>query len=358
MQKNLDSRRRQHHFIRNMRAMVYMEAFMVAAVATIVVIRLFLLLTGYPQIGNSQLHVAHVLFGGMFMMVALMTMLIFLGRKTRSSSAVVGGIGFGLFIDEVGKFLTKDNNYFFQPSIAIIYVTFMVIFLVVRHIITSYRFSESEYLTNAIYDMEQIPKGEFTKDEKEQTLFFLSHSGGGALVEELGRIVHKVETAPPRGPGFYERWKNKLFSWYREITLKRWFRPFILILLPVQLLVDIIIVVTLFLSEGVTAELGRLNFSDWAIVASNAASAFYIIWGIYLFRRSRLEAFGMFERSILVDIFIGQFFLFYKDQMSALSGFSFDLFMLFALRFIIERESHELYEKDIGTAGGTAGGTA
>lgn len=334
---------RQRHFIRNMQAMVRMEAFMVSAVSTIVVIRLFLHLTGYPQIGNSRLHVAHVLFGGTFMLIALMLLLMFLGRKTRSVSAVIGGIGFGFFIDEVGKFLTQDNNYFFQPSIAIMYIVFIAIFLVVRHIVTSYRYSPNEYLMNAINDIEQIPQGEFSDEEKQRTLYYLDQSGGGPLADGLRRVVSEVKAAPATGPGFYEHWKQTLYSRYREIALRPWFRPLVLLLFPLQLVADISVVTGLFFREGVLGELGKLGVTDWAIVASNAASAFYIAWGMLLFRRSRLEAFRMFERSILIDIFICQFFLFYKDQMSALSGFAFDLLLLLALRFIIGREQSRVF---------------
>jgi hypothetical protein len=75
----------------------------------------------YPQVGGSKLHIAHVLWGGLLLLAALLTTLSFLSPAAKPLAATAGGVGFGLFIDEVGKFVTKDVNYFYRPAIAIIY---------------------------------------------------------------------------------------------------------------------------------------------------------------------------------------------------------------------------------------------
>lgn len=123
---------------RDHRAMEHVITFVVLTLATILVTRLFLLVTGYPQVGGDGLHIAHVLWGGALMVAAFLMLLLFIGPVVRPAAVVVGGIGFGLFIDEVGKFLTDDNDYFYEPAIAIMYAVVVAI-VVASDVVTSRR---------------------------------------------------------------------------------------------------------------------------------------------------------------------------------------------------------------------------
>ena len=53
------------------------------------------------------------------MAVAVIFAISFLAPNNRTFIAFIGGCGFGWFIDELGKFITRDVNYFFQPTIAL-----------------------------------------------------------------------------------------------------------------------------------------------------------------------------------------------------------------------------------------------
>ena len=99
----------------------YILTSLVGFAASVVVTRAFLELTGYPQIGNSVLHIAHALWGGLFLIVAAYLPLIYANRWALQASAVLGGLGIGLFIDEIGKFITQANDYFFPPALSLIY---------------------------------------------------------------------------------------------------------------------------------------------------------------------------------------------------------------------------------------------
>src|SRR6267154_1998358 len=132
-------------FIRNLDAGKLLETFLVSAVAALLGVRFFLGVTGYPRLGGGGLHIAHMLWGGALMVAGVLLLLSYLGQRVRRAAAVIAGRGFGLFIAELGKFITSDNNYFYRPAIALIYVIFVLLFLVFRAIERRQALSEEGY---------------------------------------------------------------------------------------------------------------------------------------------------------------------------------------------------------------------
>lgn len=112
--------------VRRDRAESYLLTSLVSFGVTVIITRAFLELTGYPQIGNSVLHIAHALWGGLLLFVAVLLPLALANRWAVQGSALLSGIGVGLFIDEVGKFITQTNDYFFPPALPLIYGFFLL----------------------------------------------------------------------------------------------------------------------------------------------------------------------------------------------------------------------------------------
>jgi hypothetical protein len=108
----------------------YLLTSLVAFAATVIITRIFLQLTGFPQLGDNVLHIAHALWGGLLLFVAVLLPLALANRWAIQVSALLGGIGIGLFIDEVGKFITQTNDYFFPPALSIVYGFFLLTVLV------------------------------------------------------------------------------------------------------------------------------------------------------------------------------------------------------------------------------------
>src|ERR1700761_4046591 len=134
---------------RNFIGLGHAEAFIIIAIATILITRLYLQLTGYPQIGGGDLHIAHSLYGGALMMLALLLGWLALGGGARTLAIALGGIGFGLMLDEVGKFVTKTNNYFYGPATEIMYIVVVVVLVGARLVRTIRPLSAHEYLASA-----------------------------------------------------------------------------------------------------------------------------------------------------------------------------------------------------------------
>ena len=58
-------------FVRVLKLSRLLETFFIASVTFILVIRAFLASTGYPQLRGHGLHIAHLLWGGLLMLIAL-----------------------------------------------------------------------------------------------------------------------------------------------------------------------------------------------------------------------------------------------------------------------------------------------
>ncbi len=98
--------------------------------ASVALTRLFLELADYPQLGGDELHIAHVLWGGLLLFAAALLPLIFANRWVYVTGSLLAGVGVGLFIDEVGKFITQTNDYFHPAAAPIVYAFFLLTVLV------------------------------------------------------------------------------------------------------------------------------------------------------------------------------------------------------------------------------------
>jgi hypothetical protein len=112
--------------VRRASAEQYLLITLLSFAASVTLTRLFLELSGYPQLGGGELHIAHVLWGGLFLFAAALAPLIVANRWVYNLGAILCGIGVGLFIDEVGKFITANNNYFYPLAAPIIYAFFLL----------------------------------------------------------------------------------------------------------------------------------------------------------------------------------------------------------------------------------------
>ncbi|ROS74450.1 hypothetical protein [Cellulomonas sp. PhB143] len=170
----------------------YLTGFFVVTVTTVLLVRGLLAATGYPQVGGAGLHVAHVLWGGLAMALAVIVLLSFVGPTARPLAAVLAGIGFGLFVDEVGKFVTSDNDYFFAPTAAIVYVVVVALVLVAEALHGRREHHPSEYLAGAVDRAAAGIAGGFTARARAEARHLAERGSGAPGAEEVAALVDAV----------------------------------------------------------------------------------------------------------------------------------------------------------------------
>jgi len=70
----------------------YVLITLVSFAFSVITIRLFLQLTGYPQLGNASLHIAHVLWGGLLLFIGGLLPLVLANAWAYTTGAVLNGI--------------------------------------------------------------------------------------------------------------------------------------------------------------------------------------------------------------------------------------------------------------------------
>jgi hypothetical protein len=114
------------HPVRRAGGEQYLLLMLVSFGGSVILTRWYLELAGYPQIATGDLHIAHALWGGLLLFTAACLPLLFAGRIAYPISAVLTGVGIGLFADEVGKFITVSNDYFYPAALPIVYLIFLI----------------------------------------------------------------------------------------------------------------------------------------------------------------------------------------------------------------------------------------
>jgi hypothetical protein len=142
--------------------------------------RWFLALTGYPKVGGGGLHIAHMLWGGLLLVVAATLPLVFVGRRVLMVSAVAGGVGVGLFIDEIGKFITESNDYFFAPAAPLIYGALLLLSAVWLVVARGRSASVHDDLQAGVEAMREAADGQLTPAGRDRALARLERAGADA----------------------------------------------------------------------------------------------------------------------------------------------------------------------------------
>jgi hypothetical protein len=114
------------HLVRRLDADRYLQLVLLGFGGSIVLTRLYLAATGYPTVGGETLHIAHAVWGGLLLFAGGLLPLVLKNRSALPWAALMTGVGAGLFVDELGKFITVDNDYFFPAAAPLAYAIFVL----------------------------------------------------------------------------------------------------------------------------------------------------------------------------------------------------------------------------------------
>lgn len=334
-------------FLRGLDAPDLLELLLVSAVSTVLLVRLALHLTGYPSVGGDVIHVAHVLWGGLLMLAALIVSLSFLDRPATRVAAIVGGIGFGAFVDEIGKFVTRSNDYFYEPAVALMYVVFVGVFLTAHTIHRRRETMPVEHLLNALRDVEELARGDLDARERERALEQLARSDPRhPLVEPLREVLARAEPLPWGGPPAWRRHRSRLREAYRRLASAPGFDTAVIVFFVGQLIFKLAYGAVLIFVVGlgwrqildvrfigrVAERMVELSGLEVAQLAASGLAGWFVLLGVLRIRSSRVAAYRMFERAIVTSILLVQVFSFYSEQFAALLELLFNLSILALVR--------------------------
>jgi hypothetical protein len=331
-------------FIRNIRAREQLEIFIVSSVSSLLLLRYYLYLTGYPQVGGS-LHIAHMLYGGLLMMAALVCMLAFLGRRMQRLCALLGGIGFGIFIDEIGKFITKDNNYFFRPAVGIIYAIFVLLYILLTLLTRTRHLTSTEYQLNALAQLEEVVLRKMDTQEKASVVALLQQADPHSpITRHLQSFISEVKVLKSGKPNLVKRWAIAGNAWYERLWQARSSNAAVR---------GFFIFVTYFFLSAVTYPIannldninefftGQVNYGHSLVIGqliSTILAGVLAAIGIIRLKDSRVDAFEWFRRSVIVDLLLTEFFVFSRIQFEAMVSFIPTLALLILINYVLDHE--------------------
>jgi len=334
--------------IRNDRPLL-VDSFLIAAVLTVLALRVYLAAAHYPQLGGNGLHIAHVLWGGLLMVVAIGMLISLLTRAWQLMAAVIGGAGFGLFIDELGKFLTSDNDYFFKPTASLIYALFIVLFLTAREMRHFRKLTPRENLVNAIEASKELALGPISNVTLTHALAWLEAADTSHPLTQLLRRQFEMATAAPERQSALTALVIGVRQRYAIVVHSRWFRRvitavFLLQAAGVVLLVGYSAVVAAGAAAGNADALAEMNATLragpilWTTLAGTLVVGALTVIGVAQLRRSRHRAYRAFETAVLVDLLLVQPFTLLDSGFAGLAQVFIDLALLVSLGYMQREE--------------------
>lgn len=341
----------------------YLLITLLSFAASVSLTRLFLELTGYPQLGGKELHIAHLLWGGLFLFIASLLPLIIANRWVYLLTALISGIGVGLFMDEVGKFITQSNNYFYPPAAPIIYAFFLLTVLLYMRIRRKPSPDPRQQLYEVLEELEEVLDHDLDEQEKAELVDKLRRISQESSKPDLQNLAVALlsyvesESIPvlPDRTTFLEKINAQACAWENKYLRK----PILRAVLVGGLLVLGIFSLTRFIPLALVAiGIENQSLQRWlealiqsGLLTSSGSLDWFSAWlalegsiGLLLILSAALLAFGVERRganlgylSLLLSLTVVDLLLFYFDQFSSIIAASIQFLLLLGVLYYRRR---------------------
>lgn len=333
------------HPVKRHRAGFYVLISLVTFALTVVTVRGILKLTGYAQLGNDTVHIAHVLWGGLALFAAALVLLTVSNRWALVLGSVLTGGGVGLFMDEVGKFITQTNDYFTPAAAPIIYALFLATVLVYLRVRRAPGKDPRGEMYRALEQMSGVLDHEMSRHELAELAQRLEQLRESAPTESVRRLalalLQFVESERPHivepRPGRIQRLTARIRSWAQHVFTRSRLRAFLMFALAVggaYAVLDMALLAFLavapessatellrtLVSPGELAALGdKIWFSVRAVLEGGVGVASLVATVLIGSRRER-RGLSIAAAALIVDLTAVNLLVFYQAQFKALIG--------------------------------------
>ena len=290
---------------------------------TVLTTRVLLRATGFPQLGGGGVHVSHVLWGGLLMALGVIVLMTFVGPVVRRIVVVLAGVGFGLFVDEIGKFVTSDYDYFCEPTAALIYVAVLGLGLFAELLHRRRPRDPPESLAAAVDQAVAGLAGGFSARERTRAHWYLERAGDVPGAAEVRALLEAVEHDADELPDPIGATSRGVVTASRWLVRARW--------VPWVTVAVLVATSAVTVARGVYGWTASDDEPAWlvvGIVLSGLASTAFAVVGLVRVRTDREAGYRWFRRAVLVALLVTQIFLFRLSPWDATVGLLVDLVVL------------------------------
>lgn len=333
---------------RETRASEYFGILFGGAIITILAIRAFLAITNYPQISTSSLHIAHMLWGGLFLLASVIVILYYHGHRAKVIGSIIAGIGLGFFIDELGKFITADNDYFYQPTPMLVYIFFILLWLILNKL-DNYKptTNHQRYVDMLTRLRDASIHGMTPKDKK--IIFNYAKQIGFSQEQKNQMLAYSKQFTPlynqTKIQVKYYKAKNDIINIFNMLVKHSITKKMLYVIVFITAVLSVSIIVNALITmqpEGDYKIVNTPNIISIGIIVSCSLSfVFYalaLIKGVFNFDSLLI----WYKKGLLVNIFGTQVFLFYTNQFVASFGLFGALFMLLVVDLLIYSNDNQV----------------